>query len=85
MITQQAQIKINISAQLKDFVESRAKKFGMPTAAYIKHLIMNDIAETQYPSFQASERTEKKALKAIKKIDQATSVNDVSAYFKNLK
>lgn len=85
MITQQAQIKINISAQLKDFVESRAKKFGMPTAAYIKHLIMNDLTEVQHPTFQASERTEKKAIKAIKKINQATTVNDVSAYFKNLK
>ena len=39
MITHQAQIKLNLPLALKDFLDSKAQRFGMPLAAYIKHLI----------------------------------------------
>lgn len=45
MITQQTQIKLNLPLALKDFLESKASKFGMPLAGYIKHLILQDVAE----------------------------------------
>ena len=45
MNTTQAQIKVNIPLMMKDFLESKASKFGMPVAGYIKHLILKDIED----------------------------------------
>ncbi len=76
MITQQVQIKINLSFALKDFVESRATKFGMPLAGYIKHLILNDVKASEYPVFPISERSEKKLQEALRQKDKAVSATD---------
>lgn len=84
MITQQAQIKVNLPIQLKEYLESKANKFGMPLAGYVKHLILEDVAEMDYPEFEASERTIKKAKKALKGKNKSILVKDVDEFFKNL-
>lgn len=84
MITQQSQIKLNLPLALKDFAQSRAQRYGMPLAGYIKHLILKDIQDTEYPVFQASERTIKKAKEALKNKEKSILVEDVSEFFKNL-
>lgn len=71
MITQQTQVKLNLPLALKDFLESKASKFGMPLAGYIKHLILKDVADMEYPSFEASDRTIRKAKEAIKNKDKS--------------
>lgn len=58
MITQQAQIKVNLPIQLKVYLESKAGKFGMPMAGYIKYLILKDISEQEYPVYSVSKKTE---------------------------
>lgn len=84
MITQQAQIKINLPEVLKEFVESKASRFGMPIAAYIKHLILKDVEDMEYPSFELSEKAEKALQKALKEKDKAIEIKDIDEYFKNL-
>lgn len=84
MITQQSQIKINLPLALKDYLESKAKKFDMPIAGYVKHLILKDVGDLEYPTFQMSARTEKIALKALKNRDKAIRVTNVAEFFKNL-
>lgn len=84
MITQQAQVKLNLPLALKDFLESKASKFGMPLAGYIKHLILKDVADMEYPTFEASDRTIKKAKEALKNKDKAILVKDVDEFFKSL-
>lgn len=84
MITQQAQIKINLPLGLKDFLESKSQKYGMPMAGYIKHLILKDVADLDYPVFRISKNSENKAIKALKKRKGAIRVSNVSEYFKNL-
>lgn len=64
MNTTQAQIKVNLPLNMKDYIESKANKFGMPVAGYIKHLILKDIEDMDYPTYQASEETEKAYKKA---------------------
>lgn len=59
MITQQAQIKINLPIQLKGYLETKAGKFGMPMAGYIKYLILKDVSKQDYPVYSASKKTEK--------------------------
>lgn len=84
MITQQAQIKLNLPLALKDYLESKAGKFGMPLAGYLKHLILKDVADMDYPTFEASDRTIKAYKKALKDKDKAIEVTDVKEFFKNL-
>lgn len=84
MITQQAQIKLNLPLALKDFLESKASKFGMPLAVYVKHLILKEVEDMEYPVFEASERTIKKAKEALKNKDKSIVVKDVHEFFKNL-
>lgn len=84
MITQQTQIKINIPVALKDYVESKASKYGMPVAGYVKHLILKDVEDMDYPTFEASDKTIAAYKKALKVKDKAIEVNDLEIFFKDL-
>lgn len=84
MITQQAQIKLNLPLCLKEFLESKASKFGIPLAAYIRHLILKDIEDMDYPTYVASDKTIKAYKKALKEKDNAVEVKDVDKFFENL-
>ena len=84
MITQQAQIKVNLPIQLKDYLESKANKFGMPLAGYIKHLILEDVADMAYPEYVASTRTIKIAKKALREKNKSVVVKDINKFFKSL-
>ncbi len=87
MITQQAQIKINLPLALKDFLESKANKFGMPLAGYIKHLMLKDVEEMDYPTFELSDKSERALRKALKEKDKAIAIankEELNKFFKNL-
>ena len=87
MVTQQAQIKINLPLALKDFLESKASKFGMPLAGYIKHLMLKDVEDMDYPTFELSEKSERALKKALKEKDKAitiTNKEELDKFFRNL-
>lgn len=84
MVTQQAQIKITLPLALKDFVESKASRVGLPIATYIKHLILKEVENLDYPVFEASNRTIRKAKEALKNKDKSILVEDIDQFFKNL-
>jgi len=86
MITQQTQIKLNLPIALKEYLESKASKFGMPLAGYIKHLILSDVADIEYPTFQASQKVEEAYKKAQKdeKARKLISVGDLESFFEKL-
>jgi len=56
----------------------------MPLAGYIKHLILNDVSDLDFPVFQMSDKSEKKLKKALKEKNKAVKVTNVSEFFKNL-
>ena len=84
MITQQSQIKINLPLALKEFLESRANRFDMPIASYVRHLILKDVSEIDFPSFKISNSSEEKAKKALSEKKRSVKVTNVKDYFKNL-
>ncbi len=86
MNTTQAQIKVNLPLSMKDFLESKASKFGMPVAGYIKHLILKDIEDMDYPVYKASEKTEEAYKKAVTEYDagKTIKVKDVDTFFEEL-
>lgn len=85
MITEQTQIKINLPLALKEFVESKANRYGLPIAAYLKHLILKDMEGMEYPTFELSERSEKAYKEAMKNRSKAIRVKgDIKTFLDNL-
>lgn len=70
MASDVTQIKVTLPNPLLDFVASKAGKFGLTLSAYVKHLIVNDVKDMDFPVYQMSPQSESVALKAIKENDQ---------------
>ncbi len=86
MNTQQAQIKVNIPTTMKEYLESKANKFGMPIAGYLKHLILKDIEDMEYPTYLASVETEaahKRAMEEHKR-GKTIKVDNIDKFFDEL-
>ncbi len=86
MNTPQTQVKINIPVTMREYLESKASKFGMPIAGYIKHLILKDIEDMDYPIYQASEGIEKAYEKAMEEhtSGKTIKVNNIDTFFEEL-
>lgn len=65
------QLKINLSQELQELLQSKANKFGVPLTQYVKHVLMKDVENEPYPIFRASEETEKAAKQALAALGQA--------------
>lgn len=75
------QIKINLTEELQDLLASKASKFGVPLTQYVKHVLMKDVEDEEYPMFKASQATEKAAMEALQQLDNAV---DSKNFFKQL-
>lgn len=86
MITPQTQIKLNLPVTLKDFLESKAKRYGIPMSDYLKHLILKDVEGEEYPTYEPSESTIRAYRQALKdlKAGRYVEVDDVDKFFKEL-
>lgn len=84
MITQQTQIKLNLPLSLKEYLESKAGRYGIPLASYIRHLILKDIEDMDYPTYEASDKTIKAYRKALREKNKAIEVEDADKFFDNL-
>ncbi len=86
MNTPQAQIKINLPLNLKEFIESKASRFGMPVAGYIKHLILKEVEDMDYPVYEPSAKAERSYKQALKdqKEGKLIEVKDIDKFFDEL-
>jgi hypothetical protein len=86
MLTQQTQVKLNLPSELKEYLESKAGKFGMPLAGYIRHLILKDVADMDYPVYIASVKTETAYKKAREeeKAGHLIEVDNLDKFFNKL-
>lgn len=85
MITQQTQIKVNLPVALWEFLASKAAKYDLPIAGYVRHLIIKDVGDMEYPIFPASARTIRLAKAALRQRHKAIAVDDIPKYFKKLR
>ena len=81
MINVPIQLKINLPLELQELLQSKAAKFGVPLTQYVKHVLINDVEDEQYPVFRASSETEQAAEQALKELDKAV---DAKNFFKQL-
>jgi hypothetical protein len=81
-----AQIKVTLPQDLYLHLKSKAEKFGLGLAAYIRHLVINDVKDIDVPVFKMSEKREKIALKALQdyKAGKTKEMKDVDEYFDTL-
>jgi hypothetical protein len=76
------QLKVNLTPELQELLKSKASKFGVPLTQYVKHVLMKDVEDENYPVYRASEATEKAAQQALDELDNAVSSND---FFKSIR
>ena len=63
--TQAIQVKVTLPNELYLHLRSKAEKLDLNTAAYIRHLVINDVQDVDIPIFKMSKKREKIALKAL--------------------
>jgi hypothetical protein len=73
MASDVTQIKVTLPNPLLEYLASKAGKFGLTLSAYVKYLIVNDVKDMDYPTYQMGEKTEKVVLKAIEDDRQGKS------------
>ena len=80
------QVKVTLPNELYVLLKSKAKRFGLTTASYLRYLIIDDAKDGDIPTFPLNERLEKKGLKALKddKAGKTIDVNDIDGFFENL-
>ena len=70
--------------ELKDFLASKSNRYGLTLSAYVKHLILKDVADLAYPTFKASKQVEESYSEAMRNKDKAVVVDDLDGFFDNL-
>jgi hypothetical protein len=70
------QLKITLSEELQNLLQTKASKLGVPLTLYVKHVLMKDVEHEDYPIFKASEETVKAAREALKHLDKAVNAKD---------
>lgn len=84
--TQATQVKITLPDELYLHLRSRAERFGLNLATYIRNLIINDVKGIDIPVFKMSEEREKIALKALEdyKSGKTKGIDNLDNYLTNL-
>lgn len=67
------QIKVTLPAQLQQFVQLKADKYGLSLSTYIKHLVLHDVKDMELPDFPLSIANEQIAQRAIEQHRQGKS------------
>lgn len=78
------QVKVTIPNPLIDFLSSKAEMFGLTLSGYIKHLILNDVKDMEYPVYRASSSLEASYKRAQTEKAQALEVEDVADFISKL-
>ena len=76
------QLKVTLPLALYDYLESKAQRFGLALATYVKHLVIKDVEDMDLPIYKMSAKTEAVALKALKdyrsgKLKRLKSIDDL--------
>ena len=84
--TAATQIKVTLPEELYIHLKSKAEKFGLGLSSYIRHLVINDVKDTDVPSFKMSKQREEIGFKALAdyKAGKTTLIKNVGKYLDNL-
>ncbi len=72
-VNSSVQVKVTLPAQLQQFVQMKADKYGLSLSTYIKHLVLHDVKDMDLPSFPLSAANERIAQRAVEQHRQGKS------------
>ncbi len=80
------QLKINLPLPLYDYLQSKAQRYGLTMAGYLKTLIVNDIKDMEMPIYCASTKIEKlyRQAKLAETKNQLIDIKDIDQFFQKL-
>jgi len=83
---QATQVKVTLPNELYLHLKSKAEKFGLNLASYIRNLVINDVKDIDIPVFKMSEKREKIALKAVGDYNKGKTkrLDNIDDYLANL-
>ena len=55
----------------------------MPLTQYVKHVLIKDVEDEEYPIFKASSETEEDAKQALEQLDKAVEAKDFFTKLQN--
>ena len=84
--TGQVQIRVSVSQQLGDLLKSKAQRLGVPLTQLVKHLLITEVKDEEYPTFQMSKRTEERTTQAMEDYNngKAVEVTDINEFFEKI-
>jgi negative regulator of replication initiation len=84
--TQATQVKVTLPDELYLYLKSKAEKFGLSLASYLRYLVISDVKDLDIPMFRMSQKTEEKGLQALNEYEngKTTPVKDIDKYFDSL-
>ena len=84
--TPATQVKVTLPNELYLHLKSKAGKFGLNLASYIRHLVINDVKDVEIPVFKMSKKREEIGLKALEdyRTGKTTLVKNIDEHFDNL-
>ncbi len=59
MQTPTAQIRVTLPIQLQGYLRAKASKFGLNLSSYVRHLIINDVKDMDYPVYEVTDKVKK--------------------------
>lgn len=86
MQTETTQIRVTLPVQLQGFLQVKADKFGLSLSAYVRNLVINDVQDVAYPTFEMSEQSihNFQEAKLAEKSDKLISSNNVKQLLQDL-
>ncbi len=86
MSIQTTQVKITLPDELYLHLKSKAQKYGLPLASYVKNLVINDVKDVDIPVFKMSAKREKVTLRALAdyKKGKTRAIKDIDSYLDSL-
>jgi len=83
---QTVQVKLTLPEELYFHVKSKADKFGLNLASYVRHLVISDVKDVEIPVFKMSETREKITARALNdyKKGRTKKIEDIDKYINNL-
>lgn len=84
MNTGQIQLRVTLTDQLYDFLVGRASRLGIPVTQVVKHMIIEKAQQEEYPTFQASVKTEKSYQGIVSNKDKFIEVSNLKRYLDSL-
>ena len=84
MDNNQIQLKLSLSTKLNILLKARADKLGIPSTQLVKYLIIKEVENDNSPKYEASDRTNKKAIEALDNLSSSKTVENISDFFNDL-